>query len=79
MKRSRTNDGGQRYTLAHLAHDVKNQTGFGEPTRDWFPISSEHLQRLGRCNARWGSKQRLGPTVLRLPSELRDGDGDDDR
>src|ERR1700683_2685205 len=29
----------QRYTLAHLAHDVKNQTGFGEPTRDWFPIS----------------------------------------
>jgi uncharacterized radical SAM superfamily Fe-S cluster-containing enzyme len=29
----------QRYTLSHLAHDVKNQTGFGEPTRDWFPIS----------------------------------------
>ena len=29
----------QRYTLAHLAHDVKNQTGIGEPTRDWFPIS----------------------------------------
>jgi uncharacterized radical SAM superfamily Fe-S cluster-containing enzyme len=30
----------QRYTLAHLAHDVKNQTGIGEPTRDWFPIST---------------------------------------
>jgi uncharacterized radical SAM superfamily Fe-S cluster-containing enzyme len=29
----------QRYTLAHLAHDVKAQTGIGEPTRDWFPIS----------------------------------------
>jgi 7,8-dihydro-6-hydroxymethylpterin dimethyltransferase len=29
----------QRYTLAHLAHDVKNQTGLGEPTRDWFPLS----------------------------------------
>ncbi len=29
----------QRYTLAHLAHDVKRQTGIGEPARDWFPIS----------------------------------------
>jgi 7,8-dihydro-6-hydroxymethylpterin dimethyltransferase len=29
----------QRYTLSHLAHDVKNQTGIGEPLRDWFPIS----------------------------------------
>ena len=29
----------QRYTLAHLAHDVKRQMGFGEPARDWFPIS----------------------------------------
>jgi 7,8-dihydro-6-hydroxymethylpterin dimethyltransferase len=29
----------QRYTLSHLAHDVKQQTGLGEPTRDWFPIS----------------------------------------
>src|ERR1700760_4314790 len=29
----------QRYTLAHLAHDVKNQVGMGEPARDWFPIS----------------------------------------
>jgi len=29
----------QRYTLSHLAHDVKNQVGMGEPTRDWFPIS----------------------------------------
>jgi uncharacterized radical SAM superfamily Fe-S cluster-containing enzyme len=29
----------QRYTLSHLAHDVKKQTGLGEPTRDWFPLS----------------------------------------
>jgi uncharacterized radical SAM superfamily Fe-S cluster-containing enzyme len=29
----------QRYTLSHLAHDVQNQTGIGEPIRDWFPIS----------------------------------------
>src|SRR6202451_4155683 len=29
----------QRYTLSHMAHDVKAQTGIGEPTRDWFPIS----------------------------------------
>jgi tetraether lipid synthase len=29
----------QRYTLSHLAHDVKAQTGLGEPVRDWFPIS----------------------------------------
>ncbi|HMK28113.1 MAG TPA: radical SAM protein [Terriglobales bacterium] len=29
----------QRYTLSHLAHDTKKQTGLGEPTRDWFPIS----------------------------------------
>src|SRR5580700_10812913 len=29
----------QRYTLSHLAHDVKNQTGIGEPVRDWSPIS----------------------------------------
>jgi len=29
----------QRYTLSHLAHDVKHQTGLGEPVRDWFPIS----------------------------------------
>ncbi|MBA3271718.1 MAG: radical SAM protein [Acidobacteria bacterium] len=29
----------QRYTLSHLAHDVKNQVGIGEPVRDWFPIS----------------------------------------
>src|SRR4026208_1211077 len=29
----------QRYALSHLAHAVKTQTGRGEPTHDWFPIS----------------------------------------
>jgi uncharacterized radical SAM superfamily Fe-S cluster-containing enzyme len=29
----------QRYTLAHMAHDVRTQVGITEPTRDWFPIS----------------------------------------
>ena len=29
----------QRYTLAHLAHDVQDQVGITEPTRDWFPLS----------------------------------------
>jgi uncharacterized radical SAM superfamily Fe-S cluster-containing enzyme len=29
----------QRYTLSHLAHDVKNQVGITEPTRDWLPLS----------------------------------------
>jgi uncharacterized radical SAM superfamily Fe-S cluster-containing enzyme len=30
----------QRYTLSHLAHDMAKQTGWTEPHRDWFPLSS---------------------------------------
>jgi uncharacterized radical SAM superfamily Fe-S cluster-containing enzyme len=30
----------QRYTLSHMALDVKKQLGVSEPTRDWFPISA---------------------------------------
>ena len=68
----------QRYTLSHLAHDVKNQTGIGEPLRDWFPISfMSHVHRLGRPRARAGS--RLGPADVRLPPELRHRHGGDDR
>ncbi len=51
----------QRYTLAHLAHDVKNQTGLGEPARDWFPISFmstfsdwADLLHAGDANNDWG-------------------------
>jgi uncharacterized radical SAM superfamily Fe-S cluster-containing enzyme len=50
----------QRYTLAHLAHDVKNQTGIGEPTRDWFPISfmgtfSDWADLIHGPSSDWGS------------------------
>jgi 7,8-dihydro-6-hydroxymethylpterin dimethyltransferase len=49
----------QRYTLSHMAHDVKNQTGLGEPTRDWFPISfmstfSDWADLVHGPNADWG-------------------------
>ena len=49
----------QRYTLSHLAHDVKNQTGIGEPVRDWFPISfmstfSDFADLMHGPNADWG-------------------------
>src|SRR6202158_485711 len=30
----------RRYTLSHLAEDVKKQTGATEPLRDWFPLSA---------------------------------------
>jgi uncharacterized radical SAM superfamily Fe-S cluster-containing enzyme len=49
----------QRYTLSHLAHDVKNQVGMGEPTRDWFPISfmstfSDWADLVHGPTAEWG-------------------------
>ena len=30
----------KRYTLSHLAEDLKAQTGVTEPLRDWFPLSA---------------------------------------
>jgi 7,8-dihydro-6-hydroxymethylpterin dimethyltransferase len=30
----------RRYTLSHLAEDLKTQTGVTEPLRDWFPLSA---------------------------------------
>jgi uncharacterized radical SAM superfamily Fe-S cluster-containing enzyme len=49
----------QRYTLSHLAHDVKDQVGIGEPSRDWFPISfmstfSDWADLVHGPNADWG-------------------------
>src|SRR5713226_9302464 len=49
----------QRYTLSHLAHDVKNQTGIGEPVRDWFPISftgrfTDWADVVHGADAAWG-------------------------
>src|SRR5262249_23091168 len=50
----------QRYTLSHLAHDVKRQTGLTEPLRDWFPLSamgpfSDLTDTLLGERADWGS------------------------
>jgi uncharacterized radical SAM superfamily Fe-S cluster-containing enzyme len=50
----------QRYTLANLAHDVKNQTGLGEPVRDWYPISfmstfSDWADLVHGAQADWGA------------------------
>jgi uncharacterized radical SAM superfamily Fe-S cluster-containing enzyme len=50
----------QRYTLSHLAHDVKKQTGVTEPLRDWFPLSamgpfSDLTDTLLGDRADWGS------------------------
>jgi uncharacterized radical SAM superfamily Fe-S cluster-containing enzyme len=30
----------KRYTLSHLAHDLRDQLGATEPLRDWFPLSA---------------------------------------
>jgi 7,8-dihydro-6-hydroxymethylpterin dimethyltransferase len=49
----------QRYTLSHLAHDVKDQVGLTEPTRDWFPLSlmgsfADFADLAHGPNAEWG-------------------------
>ncbi len=49
----------QRYTLSHLAHDVKKQTGITEPCRDWFPISlmgafADFADLVHGPEAQWG-------------------------
>ncbi len=50
----------QRYTLSHLAHDVKAQLGTTEPLRDWYPLSSsgpfsDLRDTLAGANAEWGA------------------------
>jgi uncharacterized radical SAM superfamily Fe-S cluster-containing enzyme len=50
----------QRYTLSHLAHDVKNQMRIGEPVRDWFPISfmgtfTDWADLVHGPSAEWGN------------------------
>jgi 7,8-dihydro-6-hydroxymethylpterin dimethyltransferase len=49
----------QRYTLSHLAHDVKEQLNIGEPARDWFPLSflstfSDWADLVHGPDAAWG-------------------------
>src|SRR5258706_908849 len=50
----------QRYTLSHLAHDLKAQASVGEPMRDWYPLSasgplSDLKDLLGGLESEWGS------------------------
>ncbi len=50
----------QRYTLSHLAHDVKKQVGVTEPLRDWYPLSasgpfSDLRDQLEGGDSKWGS------------------------
>ncbi len=50
----------KRYTLSHLAEDVKRQTGVTEPLRDWFPLSaasaiSDVTDLLNGPGADWGT------------------------
>ena len=49
----------QRYTLSHMASDVKKQLGITEPTRDWFPLSlmgafSDFADLVHGPEAQWG-------------------------
>ena len=50
----------RRYTLSHLAEDMKQQTGVTEPLRDWFPLSASSAvsgvtDLLKGPGADWGS------------------------
>ena len=50
----------KRYTLSHLAEDMKQQTGVTEPLRDWFPLSassvlSDVTDLLQGPGADWGT------------------------
>ncbi|HET9582047.1 MAG TPA: radical SAM protein [Gemmatimonadota bacterium] len=49
----------QRYTLSHMARDVKDQLGISEPLRDWFPLSlmgtfSDLADMVHGPQAEWG-------------------------
>ena len=64
----------QRYTLAHLAHDVQDQVGITEPTRDWFPLSADGSVRgfRGRCSrARESIGDRSAAAATRTAASAR--------
>ncbi len=66
----------QRYTLSHLAYDVKAQTGITEPMPRLVPaVGARSLQRSGRSAD--GREGRLGRHEVRLPSQLRRRHGAD--
>ncbi len=60
----------KRYTLSHLAEDLKQQTGVTEPLRDWFPLSASSAMSQV-TDLIQGRGCRLGLAQLRLPSRLR--------
>ena len=50
----------RRYTLSHLAEDMRRQTGVTEPLRDWFPLSASSVMShvtdlVNGPGADWGS------------------------
>jgi uncharacterized radical SAM superfamily Fe-S cluster-containing enzyme len=50
----------KRYTLSHLAHDLRTQLGATEPMRDWFPLSAmgpfgDLTDMLLADRAEWGA------------------------
>jgi 7,8-dihydro-6-hydroxymethylpterin dimethyltransferase len=52
----------KRYTLSHLARDMKSQLGATEPLRDWFPLSAmgpfgDLTDLLQADRAEWGALQ----------------------
>ena len=67
----------RRYTLSHLARDVKTQTGSFEPLRDWFPLSAAGAF-ADVTDVIQGPGRGVGHDEMRLPSELRNRCGVDD-
>ena len=50
----------KRYTLSHLAEDMRRQTGVTDPLRDWFPLSASSVMSrvtdvMKGPGADWGS------------------------
>ena len=59
-----------RYTLSHLAHDVRTQTGVTEPLRDWYPLSASGPLSDFTDQLR-GARVAVGQPQVRLSSQLR--------
>ena len=60
----------KRYTLSHLAEDMRRQTGVTEPLRDWFPLSASSAMS-DVTDLLQGPGRRLGHAEVRVPSRLR--------
>ena len=59
----------KRYTLSHLAEDMKRQTGVTEPLRDWFPLSaSSVMSRRHRSAARARAPTGDRSTAAAIPT-----------